>query len=205
MLLTTTLEFLNHWDQQLFLLINKSGNAFLDQLLPIWRDKKTWIPLYVLMLVVVIYRFKKQAIPWIICIIATVAFADIISSHFFKPGFGRLRPCQDGSGIAHLMLLRLPNCPGNGSFTSSHAANHFALAFYLFFTLKKYLKNYVWLFILWATVICWAQIYVGVHYPGDILGGAILGFALAKIFTFVYLKINKKYFYKTIVHEPKIT
>lgn len=120
--------------------------------------------------------------------------ADAISSHILKPGINRLRPCQEGSAVVEDMVLRLSNCPGNGSFTSSHAANHFALALFIIFSLSKEMGAHRWWFLPWAMMICWAQIYVGVHYPGDILGGALLGLGLAFSFDFLYRKISQKVF-----------
>lgn len=194
-MLSTILETLNHWDQQLFLLINKDGShSFLDVFLPLWREKRNWIPLYVLMLIVVILKMKWKSWWWILLLLASVALADVISSHILKPGVDRLRPCQAGSGIEHLMILRLSNCPGNGSFTSSHAANHFAIAFFIFFTQRFSMKCSRWLFILWAAIICWAQIYVGVHYPGDILGGMVIGGSLAYLMYWIYQRYDHKVF-----------
>lgn len=190
------LEQLNDWDQHLFSAINIGcSNGFLDEILPIWRLKNTWIPLYILMLIIIIVRFKKQSIYWILAMIVTVSLADIISSHFLKPYFDRIRPCNDVL-LQASTILRAPYCPGNGSFTSSHAANHFAIAAFVNFSLSPWLKWRGWIFYLWATIICFAQIYVGVHYPGDILGGAVLGILLGYIISYFY----NKYFRKNILN-----
>lgn len=200
MIAYSILESLNHWDQQLFLLINKSWtNDFLESFLPFWREKKNWIPLYVLIFFVAIYKHKKHAWWWILMFVITVALADAISSHVFKPWVDRIRPCQLGSGIEDVMQLRLPRCPGNRSFTSSHAANHFAMAFYIFFTSAISMKWSRWLFILWAAIISYAQIFVGVHYPGDILGGMVLALLLALLTSSIYLKYQNRI--KNIKHE----
>lgn len=172
------LQSLQHLDQSIFKAINNGcTNTFLDEILPIWRLKNTWIPLYILMFAAIVIRLKKQSIYWIIGIIIAVSLADIISSHWFKPYFDRVRPCNDVL-LKPWVILRAPYCPGNGSFTSSHAANHFAIAAFVNFSLQPWLKWRGWIFYLWALIICFAQIYVGVHYPGDILGGAVLGIAL---------------------------
>jgi len=78
------------------------------------------------------------------------------------------------------------HCGQNGSFTSSHATNHFGIAVFIFITLEKVWGKFNYLFLLWAAAICYAQVYVGVHFPFDVLGGAILGscigFAMGKYF-----------------------
>lgn len=172
------------------MLINKDWSSnFLDQTLPWWREKRNWIPLYLLLLIFVLIKLKKQAWLWILGILASVGLADLISSHLLKPNVGRLRPCHPDSAVAHDMILRLSNCPPNGSFTSSHAANHFALAFFIIFTMQQYMGIHRWWFFLWAAIICWAQVYVGVHYPGDIAAGAVLGSVIAWGFSKSYFSI----------------
>jgi undecaprenyl-diphosphatase len=71
--------------------------------------------------------------------------------------------------------LLLDHCSGGFSFTSSHAANHFGLAMFIFMTIQPLFKKYTWLFFIWAAVIAYAQVYVGVHYPLDIFVGALIG------------------------------
>ena len=133
-----------------------------------------WIPLYVFILMTVCLQKTKQAFIWSIGWIATIAASDLISSRIIKPGIGRLRPCNDPEMIHGLRLL-VDHCGQNGSFTSSHAANHFAMAMYFFMSLKWKAKWTAALFFAWATAICYAQVYVGVHFPFDVLGGALLG------------------------------
>lgn len=183
---TSVWDTLALWDRELFLLINKScSSVFLDVLLPIWRSRNTWFPLYLLMLLVVVRRLGYRSIPWIIGIALAVAFGDIISSHIIKPYFDRVRPCAEAALLGE-MKLRIARCPGHGSFTSSHATNHFAIASFVFFSLQPFLKGWRWLFMLWAFIICFAQVYVGVHYPGDVLGGMMLGILLGYLFAYLY-------------------
>lgn len=140
------------------------------------RNPKSWYPLYVLILAFAIWKMRKQGWQFLIGAIVAVSTADIISSHLLKPWVGRARPCRDET--LDFVVRNLVPCGGNGSFPSSHAANHFALAFFFFFALRPYLKNWGYLFFLWAALICYSQIYVGVHFPLDILGGMVLGSAI---------------------------
>lgn len=166
------------WDTAFFLKINRDWTGtFGDFIMPLMRDQRTWYPLYALLLFYVIRKFKWKCIPFVLIAGITVAVTDQVSSNFLKEFVGRIRPCHEERLIG-LMKLRVGYCPESGSFTSSHAVNHFGLAAFFFFTLKPYLRKWCWLFFLWAFVICYAQVYVGVHYPGDVLGGALLGLLL---------------------------
>ena len=119
-------------------------------------------------------NFRKRSIPWILLVSATAAATDLISSRIIKPGFGRIRPCNDPELASGIRMLA-DYCGQNGSFTSSHAANHFGMAMFLFITLKPIWGNWCWLFFFWAAFICYAQVYIGVHFPLDVTGGAIFG------------------------------
>lgn len=162
------------WDLKLFFYINnRLTNVFLDFVLPWMREPYFWAPLYLFLGVLVVYNYKWRGFFWIVFFILTFAITDQ-SSAFIKDLVGRLRPCRDPN-IAQYVRVLVIYCPGSGSFTSSHAANHFGLAMFSFLSLKPQIGKWAWLFFAWAAVIGYAQIYVGVHYPLDILGGAVLG------------------------------
>lgn len=166
---------LNAWDQYLLLEINTEWTSpFFDRIFPWWREATTWIPLYFFLVFLIFWNFGIKAWPWVIGLILTVAVTDQVSSGFLKNYFNRPRPCNDPV-IGEYVRLLLNRCPSSGSFTSSHATNHFGLACYLFFTMKDYFKRWGYLLFFWAASICYGQLYVGVHYPLDILGGAIVG------------------------------
>jgi membrane-associated phospholipid phosphatase len=169
------MQQLIHLDKEFFKLINGQWtNPFFDWIMPWLRNSNMWIPLYLFLVLLIAINLKKQGF-WIIAFaIITVALTDGISSKILKPYFGRLRPCNDPD-MASMVRFLLSYRPGNGSFTSSHAANHFGIAMFLYITLKKYFGKWMLLFFVWAFFICYAQVYVGVHYPGDVIGGGILG------------------------------
>lgn len=169
------LKKISEVDRFLFLKINQeSKNNFFDTIMPFIREAIFWAPLYLFILLFVLINFGKKAIWWVFSAAATVALTDTISSKIIKPFFARPRPCLDPEFSAKVRLLA-NYCGGNGSFTSSHAANHFGLAMFIFITLRHVAPKTVWLFFGWAALICFAQIYVGVHYPTDVAGGAVLG------------------------------
>ena len=169
------MQHLINFDKAFFKLINGTWiNSFLDWFMPWVRTPELWVPLYLFLVLLIAINFKKNG-AWILFFaVLTVTITDTISSHIFKPYFHRLRPCSDPE-MAGMVRLLLNYAPGNGSFTSSHAANHFGIAMFFFLALKKYFGNWMYLFFLWAFLISYAQVYVGVHYPFDILGGAIIG------------------------------
>lgn len=174
------LEALIEWDKTLFGFINGVWqNELFDWLLPYWRNKTTWIPLY-LILLFIIGKNRGLKTIWILLIIGlTIALADQISSEWIKKTVERLRPCNEPN-LANVRVL--VSCGSGFSFTSSHATNHFAVAMQLFLLFRlDWEKGYFVALFLWAGLIAYGQVYVGVHYPLDVLMGAILGCLIALI------------------------
>jgi undecaprenyl-diphosphatase len=177
-------------DRSLFLKINRDcQNDFLDAIALFFREPKFWIPLYLFMLVFVLLNFGRKAWVWIFYAALMVAVSDTISSKIFKPLFGRPRPCADDFFGSQVRLLA-SYCGGNGSFPSSHAANHFAMAMFFFLSLKHVAPKMTWLLFLWAACVCFSQVYVGVHYPSDVLGGAVLGILMGWFAGDLYTRKN---------------
>ncbi len=171
------LWLLTHINQQ-------GGNAFFDAVLPFMRETLFWVPLYFFLLIFVTVNFGKDGWWWVLGVILTAALADIISSQVIKENIMRLRPCQDIEVIGKIRFF-ITYCPTSSSFTSSHATSHFAQAMFFFLTLKK-CSRWAILFFLWAFIIAYTQVYVGVHYPFDVLCGGLIGcligFLMAKLF-----------------------
>jgi undecaprenyl-diphosphatase len=179
-------KWLEHLDQALFLKINQgASNPVFDAVLPWLRESSFWVPLYLFMAIFILYNFGWRGLIWGLALGLTIALADNLSSKWIKYAFMRLRPCQDPDFFQYIKL-RVGYCPGNPSFTSSHAANHFAVAGFVYFAGKKYFTKHMAWFFLWAGIISFAQVYVGVHYPIDILGGTLVGTALGWIVANVY-------------------
>lgn len=150
------------------------------------RESKNWVPLYILLLIFATIKLKKQVWIWILFVVLTIVLTDQISSHILKPFIARLRPCTDPIFSPQIRLL-LDHCSGGFSFTSSHACNHFGIAVFIIISLGTYLNKWKYLFILWAATICFAQVYVGVHYPLDVLCGGLLGALIGKLTGSFYL------------------
>ena len=176
-------EDLINWDINAFEWVYQSAHTnWLDVLMPFWREKTTWIPLYIGLLVFLIWRFKQRTLPIILGVLVTVAVCDTTSSKIIKPTVKRARPCQQVAG--QKAAVPLINCGSGYSFPSSHSTNHFGVA--VFLTTAVFFSTWSRIFwIVWAASIAYGQVYVGVHYPIDIIVGALLGtligFAFAKL------------------------
>ncbi len=163
------------YDRALFKLINYQWhNNFFDWLMPWLRNAPIWAPLYIFLIGYTTINYKKNGWWWVLFFICTVILSNYISSNLIKENIMRLRPCNEPA-IASWVRVLVGYPPQSSSFTSSHAANHFAMAMFIFITLKKQWGKWGWLFFSWAFSISYAQMYVGVHYPIDITCGAIIG------------------------------
>ena len=172
---TSLIQKLEQWDQWLFIQVNShQTNSFFDSIMPYLRIAYYWTPLYLFLLVFIIVNFKGRGLWWCVIFLCTISLCDMTSTNLFKEVFHRLRPCADVDFFQNVRLV-VDSCGGNYGFTSNHAANHFGMATFIFFTLRPVIGKWVWLAYLWAAVIGYAQVYVGVHYPFDILGGAAIG------------------------------
>jgi membrane-associated phospholipid phosphatase len=166
---------LDEWDKWLFIKLNSQWtNPFFDALFPYLRTSVTWAPLYLFILVFMSMNFGKKGLWWSLLFICTVAFTDVIGARVLKEGIKRLRPCADPEFSFHVRLLLL-RCSDSYSFVSNHAANHFGLATFAFLTFRGVFKKWMYLAYVWAFFIAYSQIYVGLHYPLDVVGGAVLG------------------------------
>ena len=177
------------FDQILFEVIHQdAANAWFDWLLPVYRDKKTWAPLYLL---IAYFLFRnhgwRRSLYLLICIAAVITVADQLAAQVLKPWVGRLRPCADATVAATMRTL--VGCGGKYSFPSNHATNHFALAGLLALTLFRDVPWARWALYLWAASICLAQVYVGKHWPTDVIAGGLLGYALAWAGVLAYRKV----------------
>ena len=162
-------------DKVLFVLINsKLANTELDKVLILFRTPLFWTPLYLALIITAIVKLKKRAIWWILSLATTAGIMDWTGNNLIKHTVQRLRPCNDPVFASQVRLV-VSHCGTGFSFISNHAANHFAVAAFIFVTMPKLLGKWNWLFFVWAGSIAYAQVYVGVHYPSDVLGGALLG------------------------------
>lgn len=186
------LNFLNDIDTSLFLFLNGIHSPTWDIVFSFITSKTSWIPLYVLLLLMIAFKFKRKTIFIGFFIGLLFAMGDQISVKLFKDVFERLRPCHNPE-INYLVHTINGKCGAQFGFVSSHATNSFALAVFTGFLLKNQYKYLSPILLFWAAVVSYSRVYVGVHYPGDIICGGVLGTVVA-IFVFYLLKWSVKKF-----------
>lgn len=171
-------DILVYWDYTAWYYLNTQWvNEFLDSVIPFIRNKWTWAPLYLFLLIFMPMNYGRKGWMWCVFFLLSFTMADYISASIIKPYYIRLRPCNNPyiKDIVHLLVP----CGSGYSFPSSHATNHFALGIFAAITFNKITK-WIWVAgILWALSVGYAQVYVGVHFPGDVVAGGILGILVA--------------------------
>lgn len=170
-------------DNELFLVLNNAGGGFMDPTMIFFTNLKVWYPLYFIIIVSIIFKYKTKGLYIILALIIAVALADQICSGLLKPLIGRLRPCHE-LGLVGKFRLLVP-CGGKYSFCSSHAGTSFALASSIYFIFGQ--KKWFSLFFIWAFFVAYSRVYVGVHYPLDIFCGTLIGI-LSGFLVFLSLK-----------------
>lgn len=172
------IEYLQQLDIKWFLFLNGIHSPFWDTVMWYITSTTIWIPLYIVIVFFTFKKFKGQAFVSLLFFGLLVLLADQSSVHLFKNIFERLRPCHNPD-IQHLVHIVNGKCGGKFGFVSSHAANTFALAVFVAFLFKNKFVSIA--IILWAAIVSYSRIYLGVHFVFDVLGGALLGSIIAYI------------------------
>ncbi len=165
-------------DRSLFLFLNGIHSPFWDVIM--YQATKTiiWLPVFVVFLIMVIKNFKWQSILIIIAIAMMITLSDQVTN-FFKDSFGRLRPSHEPGLEVHLVNLYKGGLYG---FYSAHASNYFALATFFSILFKRYFRFLSVPLFAWAFFITYTRLYLGVHYPGDLLAGMTIGVCIGYFF-----------------------
>lgn len=173
-------------DYWLFSRINQDWiSPGLDVLFLFMREAELWLPFYLFLLIFITINFRKKGWWWSLYLVMVAIIGDLVSSNLIKGHLvWRTRPCSDPQ-IAGTVRFIANYCPSSSSFTSSHACNHFAMAFFIYKTLGHTSPWWKLVFV-WAALIAYAQVYVGVHFPFDVIGGGLLGSAIGWLLSRVF-------------------
>ena len=175
-------------DSDLFLFLNGLHADWMDKVMVLITDMWVWLPLYLLLIYWAVRQYGKRC-WWVFLAVALVVLcSDQLSSHVCKPLFHRLRPCYN---VAFQDLIHLPNGMAGGKygFVSSHAANTFAITAFLTPALRSYRPWPAIALYLWAALSSYSRIYIGYHYPSDILCGAVLGMLIGWIAWMIFKRV----------------
>jgi undecaprenyl-diphosphatase len=163
------------WDKELLQYLNSLHADWLDPVMMLFTQTLFWLPLYALLVFLMIRTYGKASWIPLLGIALTIFLADRITSGLMKPYFMRFRPSREPSlqGLLHLVNGYTGGLYG---FASSHAANTLGTATFFWLLLRER-YSWIWLLFVWALVMTYTRIYLGVHYPGDILVGGLIGIA----------------------------
>lgn len=185
------MEALQQFDASIFTTLNSWHALYFDNFMTLVTVIVTWLPM-ILMLLFMLYKKKgwrkMLAVLFGVCIV--ILIADQVSASIIKPAVARLRPSRNPDLQATIHTVN-GYIGGKYGFVSSHAANCFGLALFFAFLFKN--RTFTWIMVAWATLMCYSRIYLGVHYPGDIVCGAILGLAAASLVYYIIKRLKQKY------------
>lgn len=191
------MEFLYSFDLAIFYLFNHTiSTGFLDKFFSIITDVNKWYIAYLILLGIAFFKGGLRGKIAVLGLIILITVTDQTGYRLLKEFFERIRPCNALSDA-----ITPIGCAGGFSFPSNHALNNFAAAVFLL----RLFPQYKWIFLITATLISISRIYLGVHYPSDVLGGAILGVGFGYLFSLIALKTENYFTSKknTIYEQSK--
>ena len=176
-------------DKEVFLYLNNLGNSSFDQFWILLSETWIWVPLYMIFLYLLFRSFPLRSLIFILIFIALgVTVSDQLAG-IFKTGIARFRPCHDPTLEG---LMREVKCGGQFGFYSSHASNTFFIATFMSLLLKNKFKVLPYVLLFWAAIVSYSRIYLGVHFPMDLIMGGMMGFLLGGLFATITQNVLNK-------------
>jgi len=180
-------DVLNNIDVSILYWVNGHHSDFLDQVMIFASGKLTWIVFYLFLLFLIIKKYKYKAVLAVLFIAIAITLSDQASVRLFKNIFLRLRPCHQPDIMENLRMII--GCGGQYGFVSSHAANSFALIAFIIPLLQKRWISVM--MIIWGILIIYSRVYLGVHYPSDVIAGSMVGLIAGGIAFYLFFLANK--------------
>jgi len=183
-------DHLESADRLLFRWLNLAGNPFWDTFMYLISTKTFWVPFYMIILVIALRSNGwKSMVGLLISVLIAVGLSDFTTSGILKPLVERYRPCRPEADLSFIVHTVKDKCGGYYGFASSHAANFFAMATFL---RKYYQRRYwSWIFPLIAGLVAYSRVYMGVHYPGDVIAGGLIGTIWSLAVYWVYVRVPR--------------
>jgi undecaprenyl-diphosphatase len=174
------IDQLIQWDKQFFTAINSGiQSGLLDMVCPFMRKQSNWYLLYAVIAFFLFRKYQVRALWILLSAGLLILISDQVSANLIKNMVQRIRPCNDPDFKDQVRLL--VGCGGGYSYLSAHATNHFAIAIFMYQVWGKVYKWFLPVALFWAASIAFSQVYVGVHYPLDVVSGALLGTILGYV------------------------
>ena len=187
--LTDLLSMLKAMDTMVFLTVNSHHNAYFDSVMWLVSGKLIWVPMYVSLFFVLLKNYSYKVVFAILLAIGVVIlFTDSFTAQVIRPWVCRLRPSNLDNPMSSMVHIVDGYRGGAYGFPSNHASNTWGLAFFITFLFRRYKLTFF--FFLWALLVCYSRMYLGVHYFGDLLIGGLLALAGASTVFHVFRKVS---------------
>ncbi len=195
------LDFLIMLDEKIFLFFNGMHSEFWDYFMMTYTGKFIWIPMYAMVLFILYRSYKwKTATIFLLALTLSIVFADQVCATLIRPYVERLRPSNLENPLSALTIIVDGYRGGAYGFPSCHAANSFALAGFLYHTIKR--RGFILFILGWALINSYSRLYLGVHYPGDLIVGGLIGFTIGTLLYYVANSLSKRMIEYT-PHTPR--
>lgn len=183
-------QWLVEGDSSILLAVNGMHSSYFDTFMWLCSRKFEWIPFYLSILYVLFRNFNWRVVLYsLVAMCVILLLTDAVSSHFIRPVVARLRPSNLENPISEMIHIVDNHRGGRYGFPSSHASNSWGLVFFVGLLLRR--RVLTTFLSCWALLLCYSRLYLGVHYPGDLLAGMLLGAVVASLVYYVFWRTTK--------------